>query len=598
MKRTNSGSNMARFLVPLAGKLPQLAAFCVACTAAVVHGATNPAMRICSMAPANSSMVLIFRNPAALDRKIMQISQALKIPTSEDPLQSAEKSMGLAGMMNSKLPAGVVMLPQPQGNPAMGEPWVLALIPVNNYAAAAKALQCGTVQNGISAGTDPSGTAEYLANRGDYAIMSPSKPALKAFLADTKMLSAGLSPTYAQAIMGSDVAAYLNMKVLGPIASNGLKSIAQMMTSFEASDPTLQRGVAMDLISARAIEQFLTSATRQFIGVHISNRGISLQTIGDLRPTSPMGQLLAAQTAIGNAPLAGLPTGRYITAGAYHLNGRAIAQWLPTLTRPKQMTGPMAPIEKFVESDIQVYGNLISKQQGSNGVVFSNPGGGGISGVTIQDSLVPAATIAELEKFSARLMPATPAGTSPPFKTTFTHNALQVGGTSLTRMAMRVKASQKSMASGLKMLFGRGEFVEYLGAVGPHRIVGIFNMPKSKIPGVLAAVHGGIDTLSLRKSIQAANKHVLPHPGCTVYILVNRLLANMAANLRKENGLPQPATNGLVLGRRFIPMVASSSAQGSRLRIKLYLPMATLEDTVNQGRALVPLFMLMSEQAQ
>ncbi len=72
----------------------------------------------------------------------------------------------------------------------------------------------------------------------------------------------------------------------------------------------------------------------------------------------------------------------------------------------------------------------------------------------------------------------------------------------------------------------------------------------------------------------------------------------MAANLRKANGLPQPATNGLVLGRRFAPMVISASAQGNRMRIKAFVPMATLEDTVNQGRALAPLFMLMSEQAQ
>lgn len=586
----------------LAKKLaPGLSALGLIGLAVSAHGAVNPAMKICAMSPADSSAVIIFRNPAALDRKIVQIAGQLKIPVPQDPLASSEQSMGLTGIFDANRPAGIAVLPAPKGSLQPASQWMVAMVPVTNYAAAEKAYQCAAPQNGISAGQDPTGSPIFLAQQGGYALLSPLKDALKVFMANKAMLSGSLSPTYMKAVTRSDVSAYLNMKVLGPIASAGLSAESQMMLGFEAGDPSQLQSAAMQLIFVRAMEQFLGNSKRQFIGVHISNRGISLQEIGDMKPATPMGQLLAAQSELGKAPFAGLPRGRYVMAQAYSINGLAFSQWLKTLERPQQTTGALGPIEKNLEKDLTIYNKLVGNVRTSSSVVLSSHNGGGISAVGLGTYTDASGVMASMEGFMPKLlktMNAANAAGPQPFVTTYKPKAISVGNVSMTRFEMKAKPGNHSVASVFKTFFGQPQMVEYFGTLSKTQAIWMMGTPVTKIPALIAASQTGVDVLGSSPSIQSAQKHVLPHANSVSYLLINRMLSDMAANLRKANGLPQPATNGLVLGRRFAPMVVSTSAQGSRMRMKAFLPMATLEDTVNQGRALAPLFMLMSEQAQ
>ncbi len=586
----------------LAKKLaPGLSALGLMGLAVSAHGAANPAMKICAMSPADSSAVIIFRDPAALDRKIVQIAGQLKIPVSQDPLASSEQSMGLTGIFDANRPAGIAMLPPPKGNLQPTSQWMVAMVPVTNYAAAEKAYQCAAPQNGISAGQDPTGTPIFLAQQGGYALFSPLKDALIAFMANKVMLSGTLSPTYMKGVSGSDVSTYLNMKVLGPIASAGLSAESQMMLGFEAGDPSQLQSAAVQLIFVRLMEQFLGNSQRQFIGVHITNRGISLQEIGDMQPGTPMGQLLAAQSAMGKAPLAGLPGGRYVVAQAYSVNGLALSQWLKTLERPRQTTGALGPIEKNLEKDLAIYGQFVANVRESSSVMLSSRHGGGISAVGLGTYTDATGIIKSLEGFMPKvlkMMNAPNAAGPKPFAITYKPKAISVGNVSMTRIEMKPSPGNHSVASMFKTVFGQPEIVEYFGTLSKTQAVWTMSMPAAKMPALIAASKTRVNALGLSPSIQLAQKHVLPQATCVSYLLINRLLSDMAANLRKANGLPQPATNGLVLGRRFAPMVISASAQGNRMRIKAFVPMATLEDTVNQGRALAPLFMLMSEQAQ
>ena len=586
----------------LAKKLaPGLSALGLMGFAVAAQGATNPAMKICSMSPADSSAVIIFRDPAALDRKIIQIAKQLKIPVTQDPLASGEQSMGLTGTFDANRSAGIAMLPPPKGSMQSASQWMVAMVPVTNYAAAEKAYQCGAPQNGISAGQDPTGSPMFLAQQGGYALLSPLKDALIAFMANKAMLSGTLSPTYMKAVTGSDISAYLNMKVLGPIASAGLNAESQMMLGFEAGDPSQIQSATMQLIFVRVMEQFLGNSQRQFIGVHISNRGISLQEVGDMQPGTPMGQLLAAQSALGNAPLKGLPGGRYVMAQAYSVNGLALSQWLKTLERPKQTTGALGAIEKNLEKDLAIYNKLVANVRKSSSVILSSHNGGGISVVSLGTYTDATGVMASMEGFIPKFlkaMNAANAASPQPFVITYKPKAIVAGNVSLTRLEMKAKPGNHSIASMFKTVFGRPEMVEYFGTLSKTRAIGLMGTPTAKIPEIIAASQTGVDLLGGSPSIQAAQKHVLPQANGVSYLLINRLLSDMAANLRKANGMPQPATNGLVLGRRFTPMVVSASAAGSRMRIKAFIPMATLEDTVNQGRAIAPLFMLMSEQAQ
>ncbi len=576
-------------------KLAMVAAFAITCTG-WASAAVVPSTNICTMLPAKSSAVIIFRNPAALDRKIVQMERDLKIPMQQDPLQSTENSMNLIGNIKEDQPAAVVMLDRPKGSIEPASQWAVVAVAVKNYAAMQKNYQCGTAQDGINSGQDPSGNPIFIAQENGYALLSPVKQALQAFIANKQMLSSTLSPTYSRAIEKNDVSAYLNMSILGPGAKAELDAYFQMMLGFEASDPSQADALVTQLGFERLIGQFLTNSRRQFIGIHITNRGITLQNSGDMKPGTPMGQLVAAQPTLEASPLGGLPNGRYVAATAAVFNGLAFSQWFTTLEKSGQQNGITASVEKKLDSAITQYQGMIANESGSRAVVLSSRRGHGLSVVELGTYADAAKGLKTAEAMIPAMMKKMQSTGPVPFKIVVTPNAVNTNGVSLTQIHMSANgANAASVASVFKMIFGSPALVEYAGATNNHNIIVAANVHKSGMASLIATSRANVDNLSKRESIRDVQSHVLPHANFVMYILINRMLSDVAGNLRKANGLPQPTTKGLVLGRRFLPMVVSTSARGNRISAKIFIPMATLEDTINQGRAIVPLFALMAQ---
>jgi hypothetical protein len=573
----------------------------LACLGAVgMARASLGAGTIANSVPAACRTAIVFHNLQAIDRKVIHLETRLNLPVNQDPLQSMETALGLQGDLNETGSAAIVFLAPSPRHHASGAQSVVFMMPCAKIAAAQASLHAGKPLQGIAKGTSPDGSPVYLARRGGYLLMSPARGVLHEFLAYKRKLSVALPAVYRREIVRNDISVYVNMPALRSAAQSSLRSAFRQMIQTQRSlnlKAAASAGVILRL-EKRILTQFLADSSCSLIALRISRGGVTLQALSDLQSGTPLAKLLEAQPALPLHPLTGLPNHNYLAAMSYALNGQAVASWLNSLKTiaKNKYAASTAPGNGF-NRILATYRRMVAGTRGSRAIflALARTGGPLLRGVSVYNCRnAPQMMLSVQKQFDLF---------NPVFHTAglafhITPNALAIGGVRFTRIVVALppttSADSAAISKIMKIYFGGNSMTAYIGAVGKTNVLEGLGVSKSQLKQAVAAIRHGADSLDRRPSIQALRRHVLPKPNLVAYFSLSRFLSAIVNSLRKTSGLASgtQAANGLVLGVKPPPLVASSSISGDRIRVRLFLPMQTLVQTVNKGRELLPLMLL------
>ena len=573
----------------------------LACLGAVgVARASLGAGAIANFVPAACRTAIVFHKLQAIDRKVTRLETRLRLPVNQDPLQSMETTLGLQGDLNETGSAAIVFLAPSGRASAPGAESVVFMLPCVKIAAARASLHSGKPLHGIAKGTEADGTPVYLARRGGYLLMSPVRGVLHEFLTHKRKLSVAIPAAYQREIVRNDISVYVNMPALRSAAKSSLRgAFRQMIQTQRTLNPAASASAGVILrLEKRILTQFLADSSCSLIALRISGAGVTFQAMTDLRSGTPLATLLEAQSALSPHPLAGLPDHNYLMAMSYALNGRAVAGWLNTLKSiPKnKYAASTAPGNGFNRM-LATYRRVVAGTSGSRAIFLAPARTGGplLRGVSVYNCRNAPEMMLSIQKQFDLF--------NPVFHTAglafhITPNALAIGGVRFTRIVMALpkttSANSAAISKIMKIYFGGDSMSAYIGAVGKTNVLEGLGVSKSQLTQAVAAIRHGADSLDRRPSIQAMRRHVLPKPNMVTYFSLSRFLSAIVNSLRKTSGLASgtQAANGLVLGVKPPPLVASVAISGDRIRGRLFLPMQTLVQTVNKGRELLPLMLL------
>lgn len=246
--------------------------------------------------PAEAWASLTIRNVGELDNKLMALSQRLNTPVPMSPLEMLKGMMQLTGVNND---AGVAVVMMPMLNPGDPGSAIAILIPCSDYAAMTANMSVEEAVGGVSRcmlmGTEES----YIAQHGDYAVLSESAAGVQAFLAAKANPTA--SAAWSKHELGrfgqDDITLHLNLKAI--LSSPMIQGFIQMVA--------MQGGGSFN-------PEDLAAADSATISVRIGENGINLGFYGQATEGSSLATLINSVKPSSDSLLQGLPGNDYLVA--------------------------------------------------------------------------------------------------------------------------------------------------------------------------------------------------------------------------------------------------------------------------------------------
>ncbi|HMO27311.1 MAG TPA: hypothetical protein PKB10_13690, partial [Tepidisphaeraceae bacterium] len=150
---------------------------CVAAVLAVVLIATGARASVFEQAPADALVVIRVNNLEQVSGRLGKLARdlgiAAMVPPAQDPLGAAQDALGIANGLNKTGDAAFVVIDPDQVDD--GEP-VYLVLPVSDYQAFLGNFADATTEGEVSViRFGPGGEPSYMANWGEYAVISPNR---------------------------------------------------------------------------------------------------------------------------------------------------------------------------------------------------------------------------------------------------------------------------------------------------------------------------------------------------------------------------------------------------------------------------------------
>ncbi len=262
-------------------------------SAAPVRAESVDALKV---VPAEAWASLTIRNVGELDNKLMALAQRLNTPVPMSPLEMLKGMLQLTGVNND---AGVAIVMMPLLNPADPNSAFAVLIPCSDYATMTANMALEEPVGGVSRGMLMGAEESYIAQHGDYAVLSPSLAGVQAIMAakSNPTASAAWSKHELSRFGQDDVTLHLNLKAI--FASPMIQGIIQMAT--------MQGGGSFN-------PEDLAAADSATISVRIGENGINLGFYGQATEGSSLATLINSVKPSSDSLLQGLPGNDYLVA--------------------------------------------------------------------------------------------------------------------------------------------------------------------------------------------------------------------------------------------------------------------------------------------
>ena len=432
----------------------------------------------------------------------------------------------------------------------------------------------------------------YAAQKGMYAVISPSKTAVKAIVAAKKTAASELSKDELAMVNSSDLVMHVNVVPYRPVIKKTLGAIKQKLA--KQFDPATAMGFNVYLMMGEALVEQLDTTT---LGVKMGQNGLNIDSICTAKAGSTMAKVFAAESdADGGAKvLDSLPSLPYVLAMGVNgwLDNSAMQAAGKDFSRA--IMGPGSPYnldEKDLTAMEALQAKVAGLVTGVQVVVGGAPAGKGVVSlayvIRCKDSAKYRAVFPESIALTNKMMAgAQTQPNAPKISMTYAKDAEKVDGQSVDVMNISVTSvpgtKPDELAAIFKMIFGE-ETIRMLVAT-----------PDDKT--LVMTLGGTSETLKETFKV-AANKGPIPAMDGTTQAMRNLpenssivMLFN-AANLMdviragmKTAGAPPEAAEMIPTLKCKIPIAFGAKAKGATLHTGFYAAKAMIKEAVQAGMA-------------
>lgn len=537
------------------------------------HAASAPSSSIIRELPANSALCVICNNVAQLDQRISRFEQRI---TGQQPQfdEFAALKMVLGPYWNISAPMAWV-LPSPAKGKILELRQSVVILQTTNTAKFIAGLKNGAVRGGITPARIE-GTPAFIATRGLWTVISASRSELKSYLQTKTRLK--LSGKMTAALRHADIAIEADARALRKELGDPSQAL---LFSAVPGNPLSLRNPALKSIlrqmGNKLNKQLNTALKRSVLTLHFGRQALIINLTTGFHAHSPMAQLFAAQPPLPAQALAGLPDHRYFSLYADSINGPSVAKWLQTLLPAKVQTSPGDPRPKRSPTSQEIPHILaaVADHTGAAAIVLppATPSGTGReplnhwgSGPTIiiMHGKHPTTEMHNLARYFSRATHDQPK-TAPPDGSNLTHGTLM--GYQVIRIVGPTKKNIKN-----------SQTVELIN-MRTHGVLLCVGVPHTLLKSAVIAADKNLTAIMKRPGLTQSIAEIVPRSFMVAYLPIARWTQQQTAAPK-----PKPA-NALALGLPPPPAVVSVGAGKKSLVIRVYIPVATLEQSLSSNPA-------------
>ena len=586
------------------GMLLRLAIVGVSCLIVVGHEVRCPAAAqlaasqqgVLARIPAGTQFYVYTANVAALEAKIRLMENQMNSSNGFDPLASLMRTFGPTSGINFNRPAAIAVLSWLKHGAMMVQPSVAAFLASSKPAATLAAFGAKSVGHGIYQGSVPQRPIPlFMAMRGHYLILSDQAATVRRCLAAKTFLGPQLSPTQRHFLNTSDLAISLRVGSMYQMYRQQKKQMKMMEKSNAVGKKKVKAPLhltsaefytkALNILAVHALHQMIAQVPQVMLTVRFARTGILWRLIAIPQPGTAMAELIQAQRPLGQTPFAGLPAGRYTTAGAVAINGAAVAVWLhrtelvwekhPSIRSDKQYPQLKKQMAQALDALADLHGLSQISYAGKKPV---GPNGLGIQVVHIAHAGMHLQQILTWLKHPTGL-PRTGSQWAHA-RWTVTPAALNILAIQFTKIigtfppeskvpAPSIPPSPPSIASQApspQSVFGSNTVRMYAGAVG-NRIIFADARAAGKLPQVVEQIQKHQQNLPQLMDIAELTAWVPARARLLLYLP----LARWASLARPHPGTAKPVVGAVVIGAPVPPLLVSGSVVGGCLVYRAYM---------------------------
>ncbi len=523
--------------------------------------------------PANSALCVICNNVAQLDQRIARLERRIAGHQPQFDEFTALK-MVLGPYWNISAPMAWAM-PAPAKGKILELRESIVILQTTNNAKFVAGLKNGAARGGITPARIE-GTPAFIATRGIWTFISASRSALKMYLQAKPGLT--LPGKMTAALRHADIAVEtdthaMRKELLDPSKAMLFAGMSGHRLPFGSPDlKSILRQMGNKLN-----KQLTTALKRSVLTLHFGRQALIFNLTSAFHAHSPIAQLLAAQPPLSTHALAGLPDERYFSLYADSINGLSTAQWLRTLLPTKAQGGPGASRHKrsTAKQELQNILAAVADHTGSAAIMLrpamsastsgepQDPWGSG-HGIVIMRGKHPKAEMHNLVGYFSRSAGAgVKTGTA--VDKNITHSTLM--GYPATRIILPTQKRVKT-----------SDTIELID-MGTHGVLLGVDVPHILLKSAVTAAGSNLTAIMKRPGLAQTLTEIVPGSFMVAYLPIARWTQqhNAAAT-------PKPA-NALALGLPPPPAVVSVSAGKKSLVIQVYIPVATLEQSLSGNPA-------------
>lgn len=466
--------------------------------AVLLVGALTPAraveMAVLDQAPAEAPVVIVVPSLSKLNQKIAMMNDAmgLHLPQLADALSTFKQSLGIGEGLRED-GALIVALTSVEGMDGPGEPPMVLLMPVSDYATFVKNFHGDATQE-IAALTMPGGQPGFVKKSEGYAVMGPKREVVEAYKPGNAAaaLQKAAGKLGKRFMDGSDAFVFINLQLMAPKLQPKIQQeLARAMERVGAqpgtqANPELAK--AFMKMYGDATTAVLRDSTAAILGADINELGVGLTGTIQFKPDSAVAKLIPNGGESAGA-LVKLPNQPYLVATGIDFEGIAVKQIIDQALAyiPKDQGGAMLemvrkslPLVSLIKNVGQAYYVPAGGAAGGLGASLFN--GVSIASVSDANAYVQGYKdyITSLNNLRIEMgdgaAPPPAGGANPPaealvFNTKYTANALQIDGVSVDQFEIqynlpRSVMQQMGQLGPLMMMLGGQGQSGYLATVG------------------------------------------------------------------------------------------------------------------------------------
>ncbi len=537
------------------------------------HGAGAPTSSIIRELPSTSALCVICNNVAQLDQRITRLERRI---TGRQPQfdEFTALKMVLGPYWNISAPMAWVM-PSPAKGKILELRQSVVILQTTNTAKFIASLKNGAARGGITPARIE-GTPAFIATRGVWTFISASRSALKMYLqAKSHLTLPGHLPV---ALRHADIAVEADTHAIRKELVDPSKAMlfsAMPGNPLPVGSPALKS--LLQQIGNKLSKQLSTDLNRSLLTLHFGRQALIVNLTNAFHAHSPMAQLVAAQPPLPAHALAGLPDQRYFSLYADSIDGPSVAKWLKTLLPAKVENSPGSPRHKR-STAIQEFPQILAAVADHTGAAAiglppstpSSAGRGPLnhwgsgSAIIIMHCKHPTTEMHDLAGYFSHLAYVR-TKTAPPDDKNLTHSTLM--GYQVIRI---VGPTQKPIRTS--------PTVELIN-MRTHGVLLCVGVPHPLLKSAVTAAGNNLTAVMKRPGLTQTLARVVPGSFLVAYLPIARWT-------QQQNAVPtSKAANALALGLPPPPAVVSVGAGGKSLVIQVYIPVATLEQSLSGNPA-------------